>query len=201
MNQEIITPPSDKLLTEAIQKIHDAISDAVNQNESDPRVMALATSSNNIPTVRSILIADINNEGLLFFVNSRSGKGIQLAENPHAALSIYWKTLELQLVIDGLAVRAEQEEAETIWSRRERSKQIAAWASKQSSESQGNKNNEIESISKEFSSSRVPIPQDWCAYRIHPTRVEFWQAGWKKIRDRCSYQYRDNEWIKLNLDP
>ena len=201
MTTKITVPPSSPLLTEAIQKIKDAIVDAENLKEAEPRIVALATAHNNIPTVRSILIADINDNGLLFFVNSKSGKGIQLAQNPHSALSRYWTTSGLQLVIDGLAVQADHEEAQKIWNHRERSKQIAAWASQQSAESKGNKAEKVDDITKDFAGSRIPIPDDWCAYRIHPTRVEFWQAGWRKIRDRCSYQFKDEQWVKINLDP
>ena len=54
---------------------------------NDPNAVALATSDKkNLPSVRMVLLKDFNEYGFVFYTNLNSQKGIELKENPKAAM-------------------------------------------------------------------------------------------------------------------
>lgn len=195
---------SASLLAEALQKLNDALEEASANDVPEPYIMALATAdAQGKPSVRSILLANINDVGLLFFANKKSGKGKQLADNPHVAICFFWPTLHLQVVIDGVVKVETEAEANRIWSKRARANQLAAWASRQSEESAGKQAlaSRVAEVKHAFSDERVPMPVNWAGYRVHPTRIEFWRTGWSRMKDRTCYRLEDEQWVKLLLDP
>lgn len=195
---------SAELLAEALQKLSDTLLEAYENNAPEPYIMSLATvDAKGRPSVRSILLANVNEQGLLFFANKQSGKGIQLAGNPNVACCFYWPALRLQVVIDGVSQEESEPEANKIWSKRSRANQLAAWASHQSQQSSGKAAlaSRVEEMQDTFSDERVPMPEHWAGFRIHPTRIEFWRTGWRHMKDRVRYQKEDVGWTKTMLDP
>lgn len=192
------------LLAEALQKLHDALQEAHENNVPEPDIMSLATvDAQSRPSVRSILLANVNERGLLFFANKQSGKGIQLANNPNVGCCFYWAPLRLQVVIDGVAQEESESEANKIWSKRARANQLAAWASQQSQQSAGKAAlaSRVEEVQDTFSDKRVPMPEHWAGYRVLPTRIEFWRTGWRHMKDRVRYSKEGEVWTKTMLDP
>ena len=60
--------------------------------------MALATAdAAGRPSVRIVLLRGFDERGFVFFTNSHSLKGEQLAENPQASLCFYWDQLAEQV--------------------------------------------------------------------------------------------------------
>ena len=113
------------LLAEALQKLTDALEEASATDAPEPYIMSLATvDGDGKPSVRSILLANVNEQGLLFFVNKKSGKGIQLANNPNVGMCFFWPSLNLQVVVDGVAQQEAEAEANRIWSKRARANQL-----------------------------------------------------------------------------
>lgn len=195
---------SSKLLAEALQKLTDALEEASASGAPEPYIMSLATvDADNKPSVRSILLANVNEQGLLFFVNKNSGKGIQLANNPNVAMCFYWPSMSLQVVVDGVAQQEAGAEANRIWSKRARANQLAGWASRQSEESSGRDvlAARVAETQETFSDERVPLPEHWAGYRAFPTRIEFWRTGWRRMKHRVCYKKDDEGWTKTLLDP
>jgi pyridoxamine 5'-phosphate oxidase len=195
---------SAALLAEALQKLSDALEEAKAIDAPEPYIMSLATvDAQGRPSVRSILLANINERGLLFFVNTQSGKGKQLANNPNVAICFFWPSLHLQVVIDGVAEQEAEAEANRIWSKRARANQLAAWASHQSEESLGKDAlaARVAEMQEAFSDERVPMPENWAGYRVLPARMEFWRTGWQHMKDRVRYKKEGEQWVKTMLDP
>ena len=157
---------STSLLAEALQKLTDALEEA--SGEPEPYRMSLATAdTNGKPSVRTILLADlladdVDARGLLFFINSKSGKRLAIAKNPHVALCFFWPLLKLQVIVEGVAQHETSDNAENIWSKRGRAKQLAAWASQQSENSQttGGLQNRVTEAKQTFSDRRVLLPEN-----------------------------------------
>ena len=56
--------------------------------------MSLATASKSgMPSVRIVLLKALDDRGFVFYTNLTSRKGLELAENPNAALCFHWKSL------------------------------------------------------------------------------------------------------------
>ena len=63
-----------------------------------PNAMALATTgADGQPSVRHVLLRDVDQRGLVFYTNHGSRKGRQLEENPRAAIVFLWKELDRHL--------------------------------------------------------------------------------------------------------
>ena len=67
-----------------------------------PEAMTLATATaDGAPSARMVLLKDVDERGLSFFTNYESRKGVELAENPRAALVVYWHALGRQVRVEG----------------------------------------------------------------------------------------------------
>ena len=69
--------------------------EAVKAEPRDPTAMSLATvDADGMPDVRTVLLKGVDERGFVFYTNTESNKGRELAANPKAALLFYWKSLE-----------------------------------------------------------------------------------------------------------
>ena len=79
---------------------------------NDPEAMALATADRSgRPSVRMVLLKGHDQRGFVFYTNSLSRKGGELAANPQAALLFHWQPLGRQVRIDGRVERVTDEES------------------------------------------------------------------------------------------
>src|ERR1700722_1249777 len=61
---------------------------------NDASAGALATTSRDgMPNVRMVLVKQIDQRSFCFFTNAESQKGLELADNPRAAICFHWKSL------------------------------------------------------------------------------------------------------------
>lgn len=161
----------------------------------EPDAVALATADNlGRPSVRMVLLKNYDKSGFCFYTNLNSRKAQEMAENPNASMCFHWMPLERQVRIDGAIVLVKDEEADAYFSSRDKGCQIGAWASRQSEPltSREELEKEYQKYSNQYSSGNVPRPRFWSGYRLIPTRVEFWQAGKKRLHERILYTTTDN---------
>ena len=70
----------------------------------DVNAMVLATVDKaREPSTRNVLLKGVDERGFVFYTNYDSRKGLELAENPNAALTFYWTDLERQVCVAGTA--------------------------------------------------------------------------------------------------
>ena len=138
-----------------------------------------------------------------FFTNYGSRKGRELAQNPNAALTFFWPSLERQICVAGTVTRLPAKESESYFHSRPRGSQIAAWASHQS-EPVPNRaflESQWRELEKRFS-SEVPMPPDWGGFILNPNRIEFWQGRPSRLHDRFCYSRAvDGQWQITRLSP
>ena len=73
-----------------------------------PEACALATAaSDGRPSVRMVLMKDVDEGGFVFGTSYTSRKGRELAENERAALLFYWHPLGRQVRVEGRAERVD----------------------------------------------------------------------------------------------
>ncbi len=100
---------------------------------NDPNAMALATvDADGLPDLRMVLLKGVDPSGFVFYTNSLSAKGRELAEQPKAALLFHWKSLRRQVRVRGRVEPVTAAEADSYFASRPRDSQIGAWASEQS---------------------------------------------------------------------
>ncbi|HXG90729.1 MAG TPA: pyridoxamine 5'-phosphate oxidase family protein [Vicinamibacterales bacterium] len=69
--------------------------DALAANLIDANAMSVATASpSGEPSVRTVLLKDVDERGFMFFTHYTSPKGRDLTENPRASLLFFWPALQ-----------------------------------------------------------------------------------------------------------
>ncbi|VAW79126.1 Pyridoxamine 5'-phosphate oxidase [hydrothermal vent metagenome] len=169
-----------------------------------PNAMVLATiSSKQIPTSRMVLLSSYDESGFVFHSNYASHKASQLSNNPHASLLFWWDELGYQIRIEGQIDKTSDEESDQYFSRRPRSSQIGAWASKQSQTviDRTALEQQVTQYTQKFEGDEVQRPHFWGGYRLKANLFEFWVNRESRLHDRIEYQLKDNEWQKKILAP
>lgn len=170
----------------------------------EPNAMTLATvDGQGRPHCRVLLLKGLDDRGFTFFSNYDSAKGQQLAQQPFAAMTFFWPTLERQVRIEGLIERVTAEESDDYFQRRPLGSRLGAWASPQSRVISGRA--ELEALladtERRFLDTQPHCPEHWGGYRLLPERIEFWQGRASRLHDRLNYRLQDAVWLRERLAP
>ncbi len=157
---------------------------------NDPEAMALATAgTSGLPDVRMVLMRGHDAHGLVFYTNSQSSKGCQLAQNAQAAALFHWKSLRRQVRFRGAVEATTTGESDAYFASRPRKSRIGAWASQQSLPMEGRFSLEA-AVAREalrFGLGEVPRPPHWHGYRIKPLAIEFWLDKPFRLHERLVF--------------
>jgi pyridoxamine 5'-phosphate oxidase len=184
----------------------DWLAEAEKSEPNDPNAMALATvGADQLPDVRMVLLKAVDSEGFVFYSNSESAKGQELAENMKAAAVFHWKSLRRQVRLRGPVEPVTDAEADAYFSSRALQSRIGAWASQQSRplESRFALQTAVAKYAAKFAIGGVPRPPYWIGYRIRPLAIEFWSDGAFRLHDRIAFTRPtpDGAWQKQRLYP
>lgn len=177
--------------------------DAFQKVSPNPNAMALATAdAEGRPSSRIVLLKSWTEEGFVFHTNRRSRKGSDIAVNPHAALTFYWRTLDRQIRIEGSVTELSDADSDAYFATRPRGSQIGAWASDQSEplESLEAILQRVDDLEQRYP-EEVPRPAHWGGYVVAPRRIEFWEQGDFRIHTRWAFERRDYGWSATLLNP
>ncbi|NNM74849.1 pyridoxamine 5'-phosphate oxidase [Enterovirga aerilata] len=178
--------------------------DAEASEPNDPNAMALATvDQDGLPDVRMVLLKEATEAGFVFYTNTESAKGVELTQNPKAALVLHWKSLRRQVRARGPVTRVSDEEADAYFASRPRDSRIGAWASQQSRplESRFAFEKAIAAYAAKFAIGTVPRPPHWTGYRIVPVQIEFWHDRPFRLHDRVRFTRTAEGWRRTRLYP
>lgn len=182
---------------------HDWMKAAATSELNDPNAVALATASpDGLPNVRMVLMKRLDERGFAFYTNSESQKGVELAENPHAAMCFHWKSLRRQVRISGSVTQLPPEDADEYFRSRSRLSQLGAAASAQSRILKNREvlESRVQALDSEFP-VEVPRPEYWVGYVLKPERIEFWQDGAGRLHDRFLFVRDGDGWQMERLYP
>jgi pyridoxamine 5'-phosphate oxidase len=155
-----------------------------------PEAMAVSTADGTgAPSSRMVLLKSWDSDGFVFFTNSGSRKGRELADNPRVALLFHWAPIARQVRIEGWVEPTDAATSDAYFATRPRGSQIGAHASQQSRPvaSRVELERQVATIEEEFEGRDVPRPPWWGGQRIVPQRFEFWQHRNDRLHDRLVY--------------
>ena len=156
------------------------------------------------PEARTVLLKGYDEKGFVFFTNYNSAKSIQLDQNPHCSLLFFWKELERQVRISGVAAKISTQESIDYFNSRPDGSKLGAWASPQSMVVAGKAwlKETFEFYKERFKHGEIPKPPHWGGYRVKAVRMEFWQGRPSRMHDRICYTHTDNgSWKIERLAP
>ncbi len=165
---------------------------------------AFATTDKDLqPTVRMLLLKDVDDRGLVFYTNLESRKGRQMDGNPRASACFWWPQLRQQVRFEGAVELVSERESDEYFASRPRGSQIGAWASRQSSELSSREEliAAAESFAAKYKDQTVPRPPYWSGYRLLVERIEFWREQPDRLHDRELYTRQADGWIIRLLAP
>ena len=180
------------------------LSDAEKAESEDANAVALSTCFKDCkPSVRMVLLKNLDHRGFVFYSNLNSRKGEQLLNNAHAAMCFHWKSLKRQVRVEGVVDIVSDNEADEYFSSRPRMSQIGAWASKQSSPmgETAEFENRISKFTKKYERQKVPRPKFWSGFRIVPNMIEFWSDKKYRLHERILFNAEGDSWKVTRLYP
>jgi pyridoxamine 5'-phosphate oxidase len=193
-----------RLSDEIINEFNKAFKKARVSGEPEPTAMVLATSDGQgRVTSRTVLLKALDEDGFVFFTNTNSRKGRQLAICPRAAATFLWKASGVQVQLVGSVSRVSDEAADAYFATRDRGSQIGAWASNQSEplDSRETLLQRVKEVEQQYEGGEVQRPPFWTGYVLSPETVEFWTQREFRLHDRFLYSLQNGVWSKQRLNP
>ena len=189
-------------MRELLDRFEAEMARAAKAGVEEPTAAALATSSGR-PSVRMVLLKEADERGFVVYTNLESRKGRELATTAWASLCFWWIPTHTQVRVEGAVETVSKAEADAYFASRERTKQVSAWASRQSEplpsrEALLTRVREIEAV---YEGKPIPRPDHWTGIRIVPDRIEFWYGHEDRLHERLEYHLERGVWTGRILSP
>ncbi len=171
-----------------------------------PACMTLATASaTGRPSGRTVILKGHDAEGFLFETHSFSRKGVELSENPFAAVTLYWREVYRQVTATGAVEVLPPETSDLMWARRPRPNRAVAIVSEQGAvlSDEGALVRRVRGLA----SSNDPLvrPPSYQAYRMVADTMEFWEGSDLRLHRRLFYEREAEDglarWSSRRLQP
>lgn len=180
------------------------LQEAIDFGLGEPNAMSVATvSADGKPSVRVVLLKELNSEGFVFYTNYNSRKGRELAQNPNVALVFDWYPMERQVRVEGVALKMPDDVSADYFDSRPEGSKIGAWVSPQSEVIENRE--ALDRLQSEtetrFEGQPIPKPPHWGGFIIVPEVIEFWQGRTGRLHDRLVYYRSDDNWDLKRLAP
>jgi pyridoxamine 5'-phosphate oxidase len=182
----------------------DWLNEASRQGGKDHEAMALATAGKDgRPSVRMVLLKEVSPEGLVFYSNYESRKGMELEQNPYASVLFYWPGLDRQLRVEGIVDKTDDRNSDAFFDSRPLGSRVASAVSPQSQPVPGRAylEEKFDELLSRSAYKKLKRPSHWGGYVLRPMAYEFWQGRENRLNDRIRYELKDGTWHNCRLAP
>lgn len=186
-------------------QFHVWLQQAITADLIEANAMAVATvSPDGSPSIRTVLLKQVDARGFVFNTSTASAKGIAIAANPRVSLLFYWAALERQVRIEGVAAALDAAEADAWFASRPLLSRVSAAVSPQSQVIPDRDwlQERTDAMLASLPEGEGPArPADWGGYRVTPHQFEFWQGRPNRLHDRIRYLRKGSQWAIDRLAP
>jgi len=188
-----------------ILEVKSWLEEALSKDIQDANAMVLCTVDiNKCPSSRIVLARSIDSEGIIFYTNYNSDKAKDIDNNPNVSANFYWKELDKQIKIKGIAKKVSEEVSDNYFASRPRESQVGAWASDQSQ-----KINKYDQILDRFKSEKVRFegkeihrPPHWGGYIVEPIQIQFWKGKPSRLHENICFEKKSSDkWESFFMNP
>lgn len=183
----------------------DWLSSAIDGKVPEPHTMTLATADRDgRPSARVVICKDLDPAGRWYFAsNSSSRKGVELAANPHAALTFYWPTQGRQIRIRGAVAAMGADRGAADFLARSPASRAEALVGRQSQvlDDPAEAEAALREAQVQLAADPDSVAADWTLYALTATDVEFWQADERRRHTRLRYERTGQNWSRHRLWP
>jgi pyridoxamine 5'-phosphate oxidase len=190
VNEEDIPLKIEDVDPDPVRQFGRWFEEATQVGTSQPEAAAVATATpDGSPSVRMVLVKQVDHAGFVFYSNYESRKGGELAANPRAALLFHWERLGRQVRVEGPVERTTREQSLAYARTRPRGSQLSALASPQSRPIPSREwlEERADELAGRYPPGSEPLSESWGGYRVIPERYEFWQHRISRMHDRLLY--------------
>jgi pyridoxamine 5'-phosphate oxidase len=170
-------------------------------NKYEANKMVLGTVFNNKPRTRIVLMKKFVNH-ITFFTNYKSHKGIEIENNNNVSLLFHWNEINIQVRIEGKALKCNREENINYFSSRDKRSRFSSILSDQSKKMTEEDfldfQNKIENLKE---GEDLTCPENWGGYDVEPNYFEFWAGKESRAHERVVYELIKNKWGRYRLFP
>lgn len=173
---------------------------------SDVGFLALVTDGK--PSVRTLVLRDISDEGVTLFINKTSPKWTAISNNPACELLIWFQSLQRQYRINGNLEELDRSVIESNWHRRPIGSKYLDYAYQQfgaQSTEIGSRQALVDHIEKsksEISEDEMQAPESATGIILKPDSIDVLDLNSAdRIHDRRSYRIKAHNWIETQLIP
>ncbi|RFU82498.1 pyridoxamine 5'-phosphate oxidase [Streptomyces triticagri] len=184
--------------------IREWLASAVARQVREPYAAVLATAdAEGRVSSRVLLVKDADDRGLIFTSSSGSRKGQDLAANPWASLTFYWRETLQQLTVQGSVELLGAQESDELFAHRPPAAQAASAVSRQSRPLVDEQELRRRAEDAVTAGAGIARPADWTGYRLVPRCVEFWYGSPDRMHRRLRYDRTDEAgtWSHQRLQP
>ncbi len=194
----------DEFESDPFTLFNEWFNNAIKSGISEVNAMTLATASlDGKPSARTVLLKGFDEGRFVFYTNYASRKGLEIDKNPQVALLIFWKELERQVRIEGIAEKVSDTESDEYFNSRPLESKMSAVVSDQSEVIDSRQHLEelwVEFL-KESDGKEIQRPAHWGGYKVFPEKIEFWQGRANRLHDRILFTRVGKEWKIERLQP
>jgi pyridoxamine-phosphate oxidase len=194
-------PEFDAPPAEPLPLLESWLKDADARGVREPRALAFATADvAGRPSNRIVLLKQAS-PSIVFAFSSNSRKGRDLAANPRAAGTLYWRETLQQVVIEGPVERMSPDESDRLFAERPPTGQATTIASRQGVELDDPERLRQEADALARGDGPLRRPEDWSGYLLDPDLIEFWHGSPDRLHRRLLYTRTDGRWAHQRLQP
>lgn len=191
-----------------IERIKNERQEARNQDDPNADLCFLALSESEKPSVRTLVLRDVSNDGFTLFINKTSPKWSIIQTNNKAEMLIWYSTSQTQYRIYGLIEKLSPSIIEHNWHRRPPESKYIDY----SYESLGPQSSKINSrddlaehikeLKEERQEEEMVKPESAAGIVLRPEVIEMLDLNTpSRIHDRRRFDLVDDKWQPTQLIP